>query len=96
MRLDYDSWITTTMEPASVTEAKVYSLETRIKHEEKRRLEEAMYLRDMVKKLIFSMEQMCCADELEQSSILYMKRLSFVKQLAAFKPMEGTGDSPFI
>jgi hypothetical protein len=35
---------------------------------------------------------MAVADELEKSSVLYMKRLGFVKQLAEYIPREETGD----
>ena len=86
--MDYDSWITTTMEPAAVTEAKVFAVESRIQHEEKRRLEESLFIRDLVKKLIYSLEQIAMADELDKSSVVYMQRLEFVKQMTDYKPSD--------
>lgn len=53
----YDSWSKVLIEPQSLNDARLYALETRIHKEEEVRVEEYNYMRDMLKKLVYSMEQ---------------------------------------
>ena len=45
------------IEPTSLNEARLYALETRLHEEEETRIKEQEFVRDTVKKLIFSLEQ---------------------------------------
>lgn len=53
----YADWSRLLIEPTSLNEARLYALETRIHEEEDIRIKEYEYLRDLMKKLIFSLEQ---------------------------------------
>lgn len=53
----YADWSKILIEPTSLNEARVYALETRIHEEEEIRIKEQEYMRDLLKKLIFSLEQ---------------------------------------
>ena len=52
----YTDWSKILIEPSSLNEARLYALETRIHEEEEIRIKEQEYLRDTMKKLIFSLE----------------------------------------
>ena len=52
----YADWSKILIEPASLNEARLYALETRLHEEEDLRIKEYEYLRDVFKKLIFSLE----------------------------------------
>lgn len=45
------------IEPASLNDARLFALETRMHEEEDIRIKEYEYLRDLMKKLIYSLEQ---------------------------------------
>ena len=45
------------IEPATVNEARLFSLESRVVEEEEMRIKEYEYMRDMFKKLVYSLEQ---------------------------------------
>ena len=53
----YTDWSKILIEPTSLNEARLYALETRVHEEEDMRIKEYEYLRDLMKKLIFSLEQ---------------------------------------
>ncbi|CDW76392.1 UNKNOWN [Stylonychia lemnae] len=53
----YADWSKILIEPSSLNEARLYSLETRMHEEEEIRIKEYEYVRDLMKKLIFSLEQ---------------------------------------
>jgi len=53
----YADWSKVLIEPTSLNEARLYALETRIHEEEEIRIKEQEYMRDVFKKLIFSLEQ---------------------------------------
>jgi hypothetical protein len=53
----YADWSRVLIEPTSFNEARLYALETRLHEEEEIRLKEQEYVRDLMKKLIFSLEQ---------------------------------------
>lgn len=53
----YADWSKVLIEPTSLNEARLYALETRIHEEEEIRIKEQEYMRDVIKKLIFSLEQ---------------------------------------
>lgn len=52
----YQDWSRVLIEPASLNDARLYSLESRIHEEEEMRLKEFDFLKDLVKKLIYSLE----------------------------------------
>ena len=53
----YTDWSKILIEPTSLNEARLYALETRMHEEEEIRIKEYEYVRDLMKKLIFSLEQ---------------------------------------
>lgn len=53
----YADWSRILIEPTSLNEARLYALETRMHEEEEIRIKEYEYIRDLMKKLIFSIEQ---------------------------------------
>lgn len=57
MNHKYADWSKVLIEPTSLNEARLFALETRIHEEEEIRIKEQEYMRDVIKKLIFSLEQ---------------------------------------
>jgi len=53
----YADWSKILIEPTSLNEARVYALETRLHEEEDIRIKEQEYMRDILRKLVFSLEQ---------------------------------------
>ena len=53
----YNDWSRVLIEPMSVNDARLFSLESRLFEEEEMRVKEYEYLRDMMKKLLYSLEQ---------------------------------------
>ena len=53
----YQDWSKVLIEPSSMNDARLYSLESRVHQEEEIRIKEYDFLKDCVKKLIFSFEQ---------------------------------------
>jgi hypothetical protein len=53
----YADWSKVLIEPTSLNEARLYALEARLHEEEEIRINEQEYMRDLMKKLIFSLEQ---------------------------------------
>jgi len=53
----YQDWSKILIEPTSLNEARLYALETRVHEEEEVRIKEYDYLRDLLKKFIYSLEQ---------------------------------------
>jgi len=53
----YNDWSRVLIEPATVNDARLFSVESRIQEEEEMRIKEYEYLRDMFKKLLYSLEQ---------------------------------------
>ena len=53
----YTDWSKILIEPTSLNDARLYALETRLHEEEDLRIKEYEYVRDIFKKLIFSLEQ---------------------------------------
>lgn len=81
------------IEPSSITEARVFTVEARIKEEEKQRLETTHFLKDVLRKLLFTVEQAQVNNmaslksskfDQEQGVILFMKRLGFLKKLVEY------------
>jgi hypothetical protein len=64
----YENWSKVLIEPSSLNDARLYSLETRIHEEEDVRVQEVESLKDAMKKLIFSMQQNI--DEPEKDGML--------------------------
>jgi len=53
----YNDWSRVLIDPMTVNDARLFSVESRITEEEEMRIKEYEYLRDMFKKLIYSLEQ---------------------------------------
>ncbi len=52
----YKDWQRILIEPATMNDARLYSMETRMTEEEEMRIREYEYLRDLLKKLLYSLE----------------------------------------
>jgi predicted Ser/Thr protein kinase len=52
----YSEWSKLLIEPHSLSEARLFALETRIHEEEEMRIKEYDFLRDTIKKLLYSLE----------------------------------------
>lgn len=53
----YKDWQRILIEPTSNNDARLYSVETRLTEEEEMRIREYEYMRDLMKKLLYSLEQ---------------------------------------
>ena len=53
----YQDWSKVLVEPASLNDARLFALESRIHEEEEMRITEYDYIKDFIKKLIYSLEQ---------------------------------------
>ena len=53
----YQDWSKVLIEPASLNDARLYSIESRVHEEEEIRIKEYDFVRDLIKKLIYSLEQ---------------------------------------
>jgi hypothetical protein len=52
----YENWSKVLIEPSSLNDARLFMLETRIHQEEDIRVKEYEFLRDLIKKFIYSIE----------------------------------------
>ena len=52
----FQDWSKVLIEPATLNDARLYSLESRIHEEEELRIREFEFLKDLTKKLIYSLE----------------------------------------
>ena len=53
----YKDWQRILIEPATINDARLFSVETRLNEEEEMRIREYEYMRDLMKKLLYSLEQ---------------------------------------
>lgn len=53
----YQDWSKVLIEPASLNDARLFSLESRMHEEEEIRIKEYEFVRDLLKKLIYSLEK---------------------------------------
>ena len=53
----YSDWSKVLIEPASLNDARLFSLESRMHEEEEIRIREYEFVRDLLKKLIYSLEK---------------------------------------
>jgi hypothetical protein len=53
----YSEWSKLLIEPTTVNEARLFALETRVHEEEDMRIKEYDFLRDLMRKLLYSLEQ---------------------------------------
>ncbi len=53
----YSDWSKLLIEPTTINEARLFALETRVNEEEDMRIKEYDFLRDLMRKLLYSMEQ---------------------------------------
>lgn len=54
----YKDWSKVLLEPATMNDARVFSLESRVNQEEEVRIREYEYMKDLIKKLAYSLEQL--------------------------------------
>jgi hypothetical protein len=52
----YEDWSRILIEPMTLNDARLFSVETRVTEEEEIRVKEYEYLRDLMKKLIYALE----------------------------------------
>lgn len=52
----YQDWSKILIEPSSLNDARLYSLETRIHEEEEIRIKDFEFIKDTIKKLVYSIE----------------------------------------
>lgn len=94
VKRDHDFWRTNVLEPSQITAARLFTVEARVKEEGVQRIETEQYLKDALKKLLFTLEQAqlnaLAAKEIEsdQNLTVFLKRLSFVKKLMDYTPAE--------
>jgi len=53
----YSDWSKLLIEPTTINEARLFALETRVHEEEDMRIQEYDFLRDLMRKLLYSLEQ---------------------------------------
>lgn len=53
----YNDWSKLLIEPTTINEARLFALETRVHEEEDMRIKEYDFLRDLMRKLLYSLEQ---------------------------------------
>ncbi len=53
----YDDWSRVLLEPMSVNDARLFAVESRVTDLEEMRVKEYEYMRDLMKKLIYALEQ---------------------------------------
>jgi tRNA(Phe) wybutosine-synthesizing methylase Tyw3 len=87
----YHEWQKILIEPLSVNNAKMFSFESRLNEEEELRIKEYNYLRELMKKLIYSLEQHQTQGSLDEGTlptlinqkpdaeIVTLKRFNFLK-----------------
>lgn len=54
----YKDWSKVLIEPATLNDARVFSLESRMSQEEDIRIKEFEFMKDLMKKLVYSLEQL--------------------------------------
>jgi hypothetical protein len=54
----YKDWSKVLIEPATMNDARVFALESRMEREEEVRIEEFEFMRDLIRKLVYSLEQL--------------------------------------
>jgi hypothetical protein len=95
LRNEFDKWVSTVMEPAHVSEARIFTVEARVKEEEAARLDQLHFIKDVMRKLFFSLEQAQISGflpgirpnsraENDPNVSLFMKRLGFLKKLVQY------------
>jgi hypothetical protein len=95
LRVDFDKWVATVMEPAHISEARIFTVEARVKEEEAARLDQLHFIKDVMRKLLFSLEQAqinnlmpgmrpISRNENDPSISMYLKRLGFLKKLVQY------------
>jgi hypothetical protein len=54
----YKDWSKVLIEPATMNDARVFALESRMEKEEEVRIYEYDFIKDLIKKLVYSLEQL--------------------------------------
>lgn len=95
LRNEFDKWVSTVMEPAHISEARIFTVEARVKEEEAARLDQLHFLKDVLRKLLFSLEQAqittilpgmrpASRSDNDQNLSMFLKRLGFLKKLVQY------------
>ena len=95
LRTEFDKWVATVMEPAHISEARIFTVEARVKEEEAARLDQLHFIKDVMRKMLFSLEQAqipsllpgvrpASRAENDPAVVLFMKRLGFLKKLVQY------------
>ena len=95
IRTEFDKWVSTVMEPAHISEARIFTVEARVKEEEAARLDQLHFVKDVLRKMLFTLEQAqisgllpgirsASRTENESSVNMFMKRLGFLKKLVQY------------
>lgn len=54
----YKDWSKVLIEPATMNDARVFALESRMESEEEARIKEHEFVKDLMRKLVYSLEQL--------------------------------------
>jgi hypothetical protein len=54
----YKDWSKVLIEPATMNDARVFALESRMQEEEELRIKEFDFMKDLMRKLVYSLEQL--------------------------------------
>lgn len=95
LRIEFDKWVSTVMEPAHISEARIFTVEARVKEEEAARLDQLHFVKDVLRKLLFSLEQAqittimpgmrpASRNDNDQNIGMFLKRLGFLKKLVQY------------
>jgi len=93
LELKYKDWSKVLIEPATMNDARVFSLESRMTELEDIRIREFDFLKDLMKKLAYSLEQSSVQhldfelprlmtsprSDTQQSDITMLKRMNFIR-----------------
>jgi hypothetical protein len=58
MEKKYKEWSKLLLEPTALNDARLYSMETRIESEEEARIQEYDFIKNLIKKIVYSLEQL--------------------------------------
>ena len=85
MELKYKDWSKVLIEPATLNDARVFSLESRITQEEDIRIKEFEFVKDLMKKLVYSLEQLSVQhlDHSKKQSLDHLDHVSLPRLLSS-------------
>ena len=80
----YQDWQKVLIEPATVNDARLFSVESRLEEEEEMRIREYEYMRDLLKKLFYSLEQMNM-QQIDQKGMANTNHLNLQSEMSTTK-----------